>query len=245
MMDLYTDLTVAKREIYHRWNNASLKKEVESYLGKLPDCFHEAPKAVLFRNLMTPDHEFEQFIAQANSLNLAPLGLEFTADQFSTRNEDKICLLKMAIFEKRNQHHEAIFRYHKIADLKRNDNQKFSDIRLDTGGYLVDFHRHLLKKYAPNDLKCYDLSTWIAQHGAKSKAYYPFFLAFFLCHGVLLESFVTSDDEAVFEQEVVFPAFQAIEARFGFKPLIVQLLPSTSDNYWWCYPHDILNEEVS
>lgn len=237
---LYTDIPTASIEIHNRWNDSTLREEVESYVREMPECFTRQPKAVLFRNIITPDHEFEQFIAQSKKINLAPLAIEYTKDKFSTRNDDKICLLKLAIFEKRNSRNEAMFYYKKIANLQENDNKKFSDITTENGEYLTFFHHRLLEKHATASFERYDLSTWIEKNGSQAQEYYKKIFALFLCHGVLFESFVTNDDEAVFENEVILPAFDTIEKTFGMKPLVAPLLPCTSDRYWWCYPPNIL-----
>lgn len=239
---LYTELNTAGIELQKRWHNIHLKHEIERYVGEIPSCFNKMPRGVLFRNVISPDHEFEQFIELTKRTGLAPLGLEHTNDTFSTRNEDKICLIKMAIFEKRNTHNEAIFHYKKIANMQSNDNKKFSEITLENGEHLTSFHHSLLAKHAPANLEIFDLSSWIERNGCHAYEYYKKILAFFLCHAVLFESFVTNSDEAVFENEVVLPAFQHLEKKFGIKPLVAPLIPSISDKYWWCYPNKILDD---
>ncbi len=236
---LYTELDIACIEIQKRWTDGRLRKEISSFIGDIPKCFKTQPKAVLFRNIVTPDHEFERFISLTEKTSLVPLAIEYTNDKFSTRNQDKIGLIKMPIFEKRNKHQEAVFQYKIIANIQENDNKKFSEIRTKSGEHLVSFHHNLLKQSSPADLECFDLSTWIDINGNQPREYYKKFFAFFLCHAILFESYVTNSDEALFENEVILPAFYFIEKKFGIKPLITPLLPCTDDKYWWCFSKSI------
>lgn len=239
--EIYTDIEKAKTEIQKRWNNPELRKKVESYLGEIPEIFFNGPHAILFRNIMTPDHEFFHFLKLASEVKLKPLVLEYTEDKFSTRNEDKLCLTKMAIFEKRNKRNEAIYHYNKIVDLKEFENVCFSKIKTLTGESLVDFHHNLMEKNMTEKIPSHDMSNWITHNGNHAQDYYKRILAFFICHGVLFESFVTDQSEKEFEERVTLPAIKHIEEVFGLKPIIVRLLPDTEDAYWWCHPNDVEN----
>jgi len=55
IIDFYTPIEEAKKEIWERWNNASLRKQVEEYLGGIPKCFISEPRAVLDRNIVSPN----------------------------------------------------------------------------------------------------------------------------------------------------------------------------------------------
>src|SRR5476651_1029958 len=86
--DMYTTLSEAKKEIKKRQNNKDLKRKVEEYLHDIPGVFGDNPKAVLFRNIATPNHESNIFIDLASMLELQPAYLEFSKDKFCTRNKD-------------------------------------------------------------------------------------------------------------------------------------------------------------
>lgn len=242
MQDLYTNLDEAKIQIQKRWNNDVLKNRVQEYLKKdLPEKFLNGPYAVLFRNIASPDLEFMYFLKIAKEHNLKPLVLEYTKDKFSTRNADKICLTKLAIFEKRDKNGNAIVQYKKIVDMKGSDNKRFDEIETVDGRNLVQLHHELVQKMALHQIDIIDISDWISRNGGSAKEYYMSFFAFFIAHGVLFENFVTDESEAQFERDVVLPAFDAVQSFFGLRPLIVSLADDPNDPYWWSYPAEINN----
>lgn len=240
--DIYTDLPLARDEVRRRWGDEPLKREVAAYLGEVPVCFAQQPRAVLWRNIITPDHELLNFLDLARGIELQPLGLEFTEDRFCTRNGDKMCLGKMALFQGTDRHGEIVMRHRKVIDVKRYDNARFSAIETLDGDRLVDFHHGLVRKRLGAAIEIQDISQWIEAHGTVARDYYRKVLAFFVCHGVLFESFVTDIAEADFEREVVLPAIAHVQGLFGLKPLIVPVIPDPRDRYWWCYPGDVLEE---
>jgi len=237
-LNIYTSLDEAKIEIQKRWKNEELKKKVAEYLGEISSFFCDGPRAILFRNIITPDHELLHFLDLADEIGLKPSGLEFTEDKFCTRNADKLCLGKLAFFEKRDKTGDVVMHHTKVIDLMKNDNKRFSDIETLEREKLIDFHHRLLAQSAAKKIEICDMSKWLAENGGHASEYYKRVLAFFVCHGVLFESFVTDDSEEVFERDVTLPAIQEIEELFGIKPLIVQLIPNTEDRYWWCYPQE-------
>jgi hypothetical protein len=243
--DIYTDINEAKIEIHKRWGNAALKKQVQDYLGEIPETFINGPKAVLFRSIITPDHELSRFIELSKQVDLSPLGVELTDDTFTTSNFDKLALLQLPIFEKRNKKDEAIVHHTTIADLNGSDGKNFKNINTYDGEPIIDFHHRLLVENLIEKLELIDISAWLRERGLHAKEYYKYFFALLICHGVQCESYVTNDSESEFENTVVLPAFREIESLFGIKPLIVQLLPDTQDRYWWAYPSDVILNHVN
>jgi hypothetical protein len=63
--------------------------------------------------------------------------------------------------------------------------------------------------------------------------------SFCVSHAILLEWFPPS--EADFAQEVMLPSFQAVEKRFGVRPLMVQLLHDDAEDKrnWHAYPPEV------
>jgi hypothetical protein len=243
--EFYISIEEAKKEIQKRWNNIELRKKVEEYLGKdIPEGFKNEPRAVLFRNIITPDLESTYFIEIAKKMNLKPYGLEYTKDKFCTRNSDKIAFGKLAFFEKRNKNGEAIIHYAKIIDMKKDDNKKLCDIQTFSGENLVEFHHNWLEKNIQKSLELYDMSEWVSNNGQSAKEYYKKFLAFFICHGVLFENFILDGEEKAFTLDTFLPAFTLVENIFGCKPLIVSAMPKESfgDKYWWCYSNDVFKQ---
>lgn len=246
--EIYVSLSDAKEEIQRRWNNIELRKKVEEYLGQdIPEGFRKEPRAVLFRNIITPDVESAYFIETAKKLNLKPYGLEYTQDKFCTRNSDKIAFGKLAFFEKRNKNGEAIIHYEKIFDMKKDDNKRLCDIKTFKGENLVEFHHSWLKDNVQKSLERYDMSDWVDNNGHSAKEYYKKFLAFFICHGVLFENFILDGEEKEFTLSTFIPAFQLVESIFGCKPLIISAMPKESfgDIYWWCYPENVNRSKLN
>ena len=236
-MDIYTPIEEANEEIRRRWHDQELRKKVADYLGSIPTCFQQEPRAVLFRNIASPDLEFHHFVQQAESIGLKPLGLEYLHDRFCTMNADKICLAKLALFNGFDKNGKAIVSYRKIIDFHASESLKFFEITTVWRNNLVEFHYDLLQKLIPNT-EIFDLSNWHHFNGAKAQRYYPYFLAFFVCHGVLFENFVTDGREQVFFENVFKPAFKEVYEIFDIKPLIIPAIAETdlNDRYWWCYP---------
>lgn len=243
-MEIYTTLEEAGEEIRRRWQDKALRQRVTEYLGEIPDCFAHEPRAVLFRNIASPDIEFSHFTGQAEQIGLKPLCLEYTHDRFCTRNADKICLAKLAIFNGRNKHGEAIVSYKKLIDLKAMDNRRFCEIDTLWGENLVTFHHELLRTHLP-DMEVCDVSEWPNFKERNAAEYYRYFLAHFVCHGVLFEDFVTNEEEEErFTHHVVMPAFAEVSRALGVSPLIVPVIDQENlgDMYWWCYPESVKEE---
>jgi len=238
---IYTELTVARDELRRRWHDGALRADVAAYLGEIPPCLRDEPRAVLWRNIMTPDHELLHFLELADEIGFKPLGIEYIEDRFCTRNADKMTLAKMAVFNKRDCLGEPVMRYRKIIDIKHYDNARFSGIRTLDGSGLVDFHHGLVRKKIGTRLEIRDWSAKLTHYGASARDYYRKMLAHFICHGVLFESFVTDETEAAFERDVVLPAIEHVRKQFGLAPLIVPVVPDVEDRYWWCYPADVFD----
>lgn len=242
---MYTPLEEAKEEVWKRWNNPDLRKRVAEYLGgDIPDVFMHEPRAVLFRNIASHNIEFHHFVEQAEIIALNPVCLEFLHDRFCTRNADKISLGKLAIYNGRNKNGDAMVSYKKVIDLKSSDNKRFYEIDTLWGQNFVEFHHGLLQQHHP-DVNICDVSSWLYFKERGAADYYRQFLAFFVCHGVLFENFLTNEkSEAVFSHSVVFPAIEEVRERLGVKPLIVLAISEENlgDEYWWCYPDSIKQE---
>lgn len=234
---MYTPLEDAKEEVQKRWNNAALRREVALYLGDIPEPFINEPRAVLWRNIVSYDLEFCEFLRAAEVIKLEPLGLEYHEDLFCTRNADKNCLCKLSVYHGKNGNSDAIIKHFKVVDMKSADNHKFSQLKTLWNESLIDFHHRLLSKNAP-DIKPFDLSAWITSKGKKAKEYYEYFLSLFVRNGVLFETFGIDGKESGFTQDVVLPAFEKVAQRFGVNPLVCPVIPpeEVSNDYWWCYP---------
>lgn len=243
-MEIYTTIEEAKEEVWKRWNDAALRKEVEAFVGEIPEPLRKEPRAWLGRYVVTPDIEFLHFLDLAKKVRLKPLAIESLDDKFYTGNADKLGAARMAFFKGRNKNKQAMYVNKCVIDFNKYNGKKFKEIETIWGEGFVAFHHRLLAIYAP-EVEVFDASLWFKSKGASAKEYYPYLLALFICHAVLFENFVTDESEAAFCDKVVLPAFQKVERDFGMKPLIVPLAPNNeaSDVYWWCYP-ECMEEEV-
>jgi len=242
--ELYTSLNDAKVEIQARWHNTALKKEIEGYLGNVPDPFRSDPRAVLDRTIATPDIEFFHFKEMAKQVGLKPLVIEYVKDKFCTKNPDKLRLAKMVFFYKRNRKMEAIVKNHTILDCAHDDGKECTSIQTLWNENFVDFHHRIFDASNSTGVKIFDASSWFKSNGKSAKQYYRHFLALFICNGILFENFLMDEREGRFTTEVVIPAFKKVKEYFGVKPLIVPVIPENeiNDKYWWCYPEWVEQE---
>jgi hypothetical protein len=242
--NFYTSLEDAKEEIWERWRNDALRKKVVDSIGTIPHPMQESPRAVLDRNIATPNYEFFHFIQQANKTGLPILVTEYIRDKFVTINSDKLGLGRMPFYRGRNKKGRLLFRYRNVIDCTIYQGKPIGEIKTLWGETLADFHHRLLTTTSFS-IDILDASSWYKSNGGNAENYYHNYLAMFICHGILFENFITNEEEERFSKSVVFPAFKQVVEHFGMKPLIVSLVPHdvASDIYWRCYPADI-EEEV-
>lgn len=237
-LPIYTDINEAKKEIWRRWNDNVLRQEVELFLRDVPSALRREPKAVLFRHLMTPNYECIRFFDLAHALQLNPLGWEYLEDIFLTINKDKAYLGKMGFIN--HPRNGNCVRYSRVIKMNENEKRKFTEIRTLWGESFVDFHHRLLAKRITG-LQLFDASLWYASKGGKAKEYYQYFIALFICHGILFDNFIAYGREGEFTRIVVQPSIERITKLFGLKPLIVQLVLDDSMNERH-YPEDMAND---
>lgn len=240
--ELYTPLTEAIKEAQIRFSDKTLQKKVRRYLGtNVPTVFNNVPRAVLFRNIISPTNELLNLIEVTKNKGILPLGLEYTSDKFSTRNQDKLSLAKLPLIFGRSKNGEFIIRKKKIIDIKASENLPFRQILTEGNESLPHFHHCLLKNYLEEPLELFDMSDWVKENGDTAIEYYKKFFAFFIAHGVLFECFITNDSESEFADRVIFPAFDLVTKEFGMKPLIVNSCDEKFHfDYWNSYPGDII-----
>jgi len=241
--EIYTPLEEAKEEVWRRWNDEGLRSKINAFLGEMPEVLH-TPRASLFRHIITPNYEYLRFARLSQEVNLLPLGVEYLEDKFCYRNPDKVSLVRIVFCPEKNNGLEIVTSKCKnIINLRAADKKSLNEIRVFSGEALAEFHHRLLRWYA-TAIEIYDASPWYKSHGKKAYEYYKYFLALFICHGILFENFITNREEERFAKTVVMPAYREVMSIFGLKPLIVQLLPpeTAGDDYWRSYPAELLEE---
>lgn len=234
-------------ELYRRQNDPELRRRVEEYLGgDIPAYFGEKPVLYLARHLATRNFETLRFLSLVEPLELPIIISQDVEDKFVANNILKRSLGKLSIcLSIRPKGTEFVEEYRNITivDFASANGKKFCDIKTLWGEPLSDFHSGLLSRYTREGVIITDDSEWISRHHRGDiSEHYKDFLAFFVCHGVLFEDYLISDNEELaFITEVLAPAFSHIEKIFGVKPLITQLTPTTpeSGQFWVSYPKEV------
>lgn len=245
---IYTPLSVAKKEIWKRWNDKDLRKKVKDYLGgSMPDPFKKEPRAVLSRSIITPNQELFYFLDLAESTGLKPIGLEGVEDKFCTKNYDKVSLGKLSFFSNKEvknniKNIECKKTVINVIDMMASDGKRLCDINTLWGEDLAGFHHRMLDSYNAK-IETFDDFKWFSKRDKRNSPYqyYENFFPLFLCHGILFENFHAKGKEEEFTHNIIIKNYKKIEATFGCKPLIVPLTPieDESELYWWCYPAKI------
>lgn len=235
--EIYTPLSVAKEEIWRRWNDPVLRKKVEDFLGgDMPKFFKKEPKANIFRYIATPNLEFELAMDSAKLLGLNMVFMEFLKDKFCTTNKDKVHLGKMYIYRKKNGEDGSIENCIKVIDLMGSERKSFNDIKTKWKENFVDFHHRIFFDLYKNT-KTFDVSIF-KKNGESAYEVYLKVFAFFVCNGVLFENYFVNTNryEKQFTTDVIKPAFEKVSEIFGVKPLIIPLVGQKEDgDIFWQY----------
>ena len=246
---LYTPIDIAKEEIWKRWNNEDLKKEVEKFLGNdIPEIFQGKPKAVLARSIASPNREAIHFLKMAQKVDLQPVIIEYLSDKFVAENSDKYYLGKLFFYNERGNHGgDRITTVKIINDIDGGDGHPMCDMTTKWGEGFSDFHHKMLNAMGLDELSFVDMSAWLSNHGRTAKDYYTQYLALFLCHGVLLEEFLTyNKKDRGFVEQIFVPAMVKLEIMFGVKSLVAPLFHSDNltdlgedGEKWMQYPESL------
>jgi hypothetical protein len=239
---IYTALSTAKDEIWRRWNDASLRKKAEDFLGgDIPEVFRGKPKAIIFRNIATPNFELKLAVEYAEILELDLVVVEYTADKFCTRNRDKLHLGKM-LFLNDNAKGACVTAKKNIISIKEMDNVRLSEIKTIWNENLIDFHHRILQCNGYKNIGTFDASIYKESGLGPYEVYLKIF-GFCSHFSVLLENFLVKTDkgERNFTQKVILPAFHKVSEMTGERPMIVPLLSVDEEESinWQYYPDEI------
>ena len=216
----------------------------------LPEEFQNGKRAVLFRQLATPNFEIMRFLTIVSEFPkiLKAVLFEYHHDKFTTQNDVKYFLGKMHFYNGIGKKGGAKVDTHKVIEFNGNDGKSLRDVVTTWGQSLVDFHRELFNAWNndKHEVIFFDASEWFKGKGPKE--YYEDFLKIFIKNGILFENFVLqSKKEEWFTREVFLPVFIKVWIKTGYKPLIVSLAPTDieGDGFWHYYPnhHRLVVEE--
>jgi hypothetical protein len=240
---LYTPLPEAYAELERRRQDANLQREISAFLkDDIPEPLLTKPKAVLTRNVMSPNYEVRRFADLVEGFGkLEPLYWEYPADKFTSNNELKHRLGRLCFFNGKGKRGGKKIDPLNIIDLVAADGEPISSVRTLWGQNFVRFHHEFFDaRHRKLSHTFYDSSPWLTSHGKNAEAYYQALLALFVRHGILFENVMLNAQELPFAARIFLPTFISVYRRFGFKPLIVPLVPTEDeeDRMWMCYPGD-------
>ena len=248
MSELLTPLDEAVAELNRRREDPALKEKVEQYLaGDIPEHFQDGPILYLARHVASPNFETLRFLHLVEPVGIQAVISQDLKDRFVPKNALKKALGKLPVSTgvsmRDGAYHENYERV-TIVDFNNANGKPFQDIRTLWGESLASFHAELFGALTPHPVRIVDDSSWIdRQHRGDLLAHYKKFLALFIVHGVLFEDYALEDkEEAEFIDSVLRPAYREIEVRFGVRPLIAQLTPTSIETpeFWISYPRQVL-----
>lgn len=245
--ELFMSLDEARSELRRRWNDTGLKNAVESALGqRFMMQFRETPRAMLLRQVVTPDNGFMLFNYCAAYLGAVPLAIEYLGDRLAWMNEEKRNLGRPRVSTGTDRFQV------RLLDLALWEDKPLNEITLGSGEAMVDFYHRLFGLHAVR-AQTFDITPWYRAIGKPTEYYYPLF-AHAIAHSVWFEAFVTEDEpcfknhrktERWFTDEVVRPNFERVTRDFGLRPMVVRSFPKNQtddeDFYWYSYP-PIIND---
>lgn len=238
----------AVQELKKRQQDPMLRKKVEEYLhGDIPEYFQDGPVLYLARHIATPNFETLRFKHLMEPLGMKTVVGQDSKDFFVSSNQAKRALCKLSICRGVSQKDGILnerFENISIIDFNSADGKRFDDIMTLWGEKLIGFHARLFSKFMSGKIKNPDDAEWIDRHHRGDLfAHYKKFLALFITHGILFEDYVMEDKHEIhFVKHVLRPACRFIEQYFGYRPLIVPLVPKTfeSSRFWTSYPEEVL-----
>ncbi|MFA5997909.1 MAG: hypothetical protein WC814_00715 [Candidatus Paceibacterota bacterium] len=249
MSDMTTAPLEATQELERRRRDPALQRAVEEYLqGDIPEYFNNGPILYLARHIATPNFETLRFKYLMEPLGMKAVVGQDTKDLFVSNNQAKRALGKLSICRGISQSGTRLnerFENISIIDFNTANGKRFDAITTLWGERLVDFHAHLFSKFTQKNTESPDDAEWIDRHHRGDLLqHYKELMSLFVVHGIFFEDYLMKDAyEASFVRHILRPACRFIEQRFGFRPIIVPLVPKTfeSDRFWVSYPEEVLD----
>lgn len=235
---VYLTIEEAKEEIQKRWNDVALRKRVEEFLGNdVPEVFRDVPKAVIGRQILSPNYELIDFEQSAHKIGLKPVCFGYLDDKLVTKNLDKYYLCKLFFEDGIGRHGGERISLRKVLDFNEYNGGTFREAQTNFGMSFVEFHQRLAHDFGAN-VDFYDGSGFLQRHGQVSEKYYKYFLSLFVCHGVLFENYLLEGEYGKLTQDVFLPNYSEVKKLFGVNPIIVRLTDVGSENdiHWRYYP---------
>ena len=246
--DLILNPFDALEELEKRRKDRTLQQNVEEYLqGDIPEYFKDGPILYLARHIVTPNFETLRFIYLTRQLGLNTVISQDSEGQFVSQNQVKRALCKLPICKRVTQKHGKINEQYEnitVVDFNTVDGKSFANIDTLWGEKLTDFHRRLFLELKLGEIETPDDAKWLDRHHRGNLLeHYKKLLALFVVHGIFFENYNTEDEhEILFVKNILRPACRFVEERFGYRPLIVPIFPTSFESYrfWISYPSKVL-----
>ena len=226
-IDAYCSPAEARMELKNRF---LLRSHIEKWWRdqdwSIPlQCFNFKQVAVFGRAVATRRYEDILFCEYAQISGFKPTWMEYTRGSLSTHSPFKRSLLHPCFYVRRGRSGGLVVETKKLAGLQEKRMQTLSEIVLDDGASLVEYHHKLHGLFGLNN-SVIDLSTLFSQFGGAEK-YYTAYLSLFVAHAVIFEDYHGGEDEGeileTLTKDIFLPACEQLKLRFGVGPLIVRM----------------------
>ena len=215
--------------------------EMSGGSGRLADLIGAGdgrPRAILFRQIATPNYELRQFLRLCARSGYAPVILQYLADRMSCHNTFKRSLVAPMFLEGVSRNGQPFFRRRVLANVEKVDRLRLAEVMV-SGRTLPGIHTDLLRLALPYEkMTLVEGSHWFGQYPAGARDYYVDLFAALSGDLMLLEDFITDDEEAGFFDRVVRPAFDTACCILGKRPLVRRLCDNRrmASPLWYAYP---------
>jgi hypothetical protein len=245
---VYTPLSEAIKILEERQKNPELIARIEELLNNdIPEPLRKIDKyAINGKQIATPNFDVRWFLNTINDYNLKPFFYEFHSDKFTSKNYFKHSLCQLLIHKNKNtKNGDYIEEKITIVDFNKYDGKLLNEIKTLGGESLIDFHRKLFSvyDYKIEDFIFYDGSSWLKRNGGFANNFYEKDLLLYVCHGILFENFLSTEEDGDFTKKIFLPSFKKVFDLCGVKPLIVPIPPMDSEiedgSHWYSYDEKI------
>ncbi len=240
---IYTTLSDAIKILEERQKDPKIIKKIEELLkGDIPEPLNKIGKyGINEKQVATPSYDTKWFIDLTQNNGLLPVFFEYHSDKFTSNNHFKHSLGQLRIHDNHNDKKgDNIEEKITIVDFNKYNGKPLCEVNTLWGEPLILFHKRLFEAcdYKINDIIFSDFSGWLKRNGGSAEKYYEKDLLLYICHGILFENFLMTDDtEGNFTRNIFLPAFEKVIKLTGLKPLIVPIPPmdNEEDSHWISY----------
>ena len=196
------------------------------------------PRAILFRQIATPNYELRRFLRICARSGFVPVVLQYPTDQMSCHNRFKRSLVAPMFLEGFSRNGQPFFRRQVLRNVEQVDRLRLLDVSI-SGRRSPDIHADLLRLALPNEeMELVDGSSWFDLYPNGAKDYYVDLFVGLTANRMLFEDFITDNADARFFDEVVRPAFDAACSKLGQRPMVRRLCENrrAASPLWYTYP---------